>query len=72
MTLQTPGLRDGRWFWTDNPGGWVHSPAEQTVPAEPWVFTHALKGAPWCFSQINHHFELIKWEDSLLSTAQNV
>lgn len=50
----------------------MRSPAERTVPAESQVFTHALKRALWCFSQINHHFELIKWEDSLLSTAQNV
>lgn len=50
----------------------MHSPAERTVPAESWVFTHELKRALGYFSQINHHFELIEWEDSLLSTVQNV
>lgn len=50
----------------------MRSPAERTVPTESQVFIHALKRALWCFPQINHHCELIKWEDSLLSTAQNV
>ena len=37
-----------------------------------WVFNRALQEHPWNFPHINHRFELIKWEDSLLSMAPNV
>lgn len=51
----------------------MRGPARGPVPPESWVFIHALKKrALWCFSQINHNLELIKWEDSLLSTVQNL